>query len=94
MSYIKFHSGKFNVRTRDVREGLHGLPGLNVMSVLISSCDIDGLHDLSTNGLDDMYANGMNVISITPPPPCDASGLNELSVHVCPRDVGESRDAT
>ena len=101
MSCIKLHVGKFNLRTRDIREGIHRLPGMNLLSVLACSCDIHNLNEMSANSLYDLSVNGLNILSINVHP-FDVSGLHELSVnglntlsaHICKRGVGESGDTT
>ena len=50
VGYIKLHGGKFNVCTRDVREGLHRLPGVYVLHILIRSSDMHNCNELSANG--------------------------------------------
>ena len=69
--------------------------------ILVSSRDVHVLNDLSANGLYNMSANGMNVISIRVRPldiyslnGLSINGINVPSVHVRPCDVGESGDIT
>ena len=51
MSYIKLHGGQFKIFTRDIKEGIRGKPGLNILSVLVCSCGVHGMNDISANGL-------------------------------------------
>ena len=90
MIYIKLHGGNFNVRNRDVREGLHGM---NELSIIVCTCEIHDLNELSVNGLNELLTNvhphgisGMNELSV--------NGMDELTVNVFPRDVKEYRDVT
>ena len=84
--YIKLNSGKFNTNTRDIMKGLHGIPGLNELYIIILPCDLHGINKLSDSGL--------NVLSVKKIP-CEVNGLNELSFSlmntlsgkVCPHDV-------
>ena len=62
------HSGKFNVCTRDVREGIHVL---NELPVNVSTFDINYLKELSVNGLNELSINVR---------PCDVLGLNKIPV--------------
>ena len=52
--YIKLHSGQFNVCTRDVRERLHRIPGINDLSIIILPCDVHGMNKLYANDLNEM----------------------------------------
>ena len=42
--YIKLHGGYFNTHTINVREGLHGLPRLNELSVNVQPRDIHSMN--------------------------------------------------
>ena len=94
MIYIKLHSGKFNDHTHEVIEELHGLTGLNELSVIFLPRDIHSLHELSANGLNEFSLNCLNVLSITISP-CDIrclnelslNGLNELYINIRPRNI-------
>ena len=89
MSYVKFKGVRFNFRTSDIREGLHGIPGLNALSVLVFSCYVHDLDEVYVNGLYDLFVNGINVLSINVCPrdvrgmrKLSSNGMNALSIHL------------
>ena len=73
----------FNICTRDVIEWLHGLHGLNEISVNAFPRDVHGMNKLSWNGLNELSANVR---------PRGIHGLIELSVRFRPHYAQESRD--
>ena len=72
---------------------------MNVLSILVSSHDLHNLNEMSSNGLYDLYVNGLNSLSIKVCPRdvhglqnLFFGGLNELLIHICPHYVGDSGD--
>ena len=57
MICVKIHVGQFNVCNRDVIECLHGMHGMNEVSVNIRPHDIHVLNELSVNGLNELSIN-------------------------------------
>ena len=80
MRYVKTHSGQFNIHTNDISEWLHGIPGMNELSINICPFYVHGMNELSDNGLNELSVNGMNEL-FQKQFPCDANGLNEISVN-------------
>ena len=80
------HGGNFNVRNRNVREELTGLPGLNKLSYVIHPRDVHGLNKISANDLNELSVNGLNALSGNVCPR-DLRGLNVLTVNVCPHNL-------
>ena len=80
MIYIKLHGKKFNILNSDTREGLHGLPGINGLYLIVCTHEIQGLSELLTNDLNTLYVNDTNALYINVSPR-DIHGLNELNLN-------------
>ena len=98
MSYIQFHSGKFNVHTRDVRKLA---TKYNWSELTVRPFHVHIIGELSVNGLYDLSVNGMDVLSINALPrdirglrDLSITGLKILSVKVHPSYVRDSVDVT
>ena len=101
VSYVKLKCGQLNTRTCGVREGIHGVTSMNVLSVLVRSCDVHDMYELYVNSFYDLSVHVLNVLFINVCPlevlglhKLSSNGLNALSVHVFPRDLRYSRDIT